>query len=276
MSQHAEEVSTGSRFEFGKNWAQFLLTLNDDKIAEAELSLKTRLEVDNLFGQSFLDIGSGSGLFSLAARRLGARVHSFDFDPDSVACTKELKRRYFPGDPQWTIESGSALDKSYLGSLGQFDVVYSWGVLHHTGDMWTALANVVPLVAHQGKLFIALYNDQGTASRRWLKVKKLYNRLPKGLRFLVVWPSFVVTWWRRLLKDLLHGTPFRSIREYGKNQRGMSFWQDLIDWVGGYPFEVSTPEQVFNFYRARGFTMTNLRTCGGSLGCNQFVFQKSD
>ncbi len=275
MSQHAEEVSTGSRFEFGKNWAQFLLTLNDEKIAEAELSLKTRLEVDSLSGQSFLDIGSGSGLFSLAARRLGARVHSFDFDPDSVACTNELKRRYFPNDPQWTVQSGSALDKSYLSSLGQFDVVYSWGVLHHTGDMWTALDNVVPLVAHQGKLFIALYNDQGTASRRWLKVKKLYNRLPKGLRFLVVWPSFIVTWWRRLLKDLLHGTPFRSIREYGKNQRGMSFWQDLIDWVGGYPFEVSTPEQVFNFYRARGFTITNLRTCGGSLGCNQFVFQKT-
>ena len=55
----------------------------------------------------------------------------------------------------------------------------------------------------------------------------------------------------------------------------MSFWQDLIDWVGGYPFEVSTPEQIFDFYRARGFTLPRLHTCGGSLGCNEFVFRKA-
>jgi 2-polyprenyl-6-hydroxyphenyl methylase/3-demethylubiquinone-9 3-methyltransferase len=275
MNQHAAEVSAGGRFEFGKNWAWFLQTLNDEKIAEAEQSLKGRLHVENLSGKSFLDIGSGSGLFSLAARRLGARVYSFDYDPHSVNCTAELKRRYFPNDAQWTVESGSALDKTYLGSLGQFDVVYSWGVLHHTGDMWSALANAAPLVARGGQLFIALYNNQGTASRRWTKTKKLYNQLPKGLRFLVVLPSFWVLWWRRMAKDLLHGKPFRSIREYGKNQRGMSFWQDLIDWVGGYPFEVSTPEEIFNFYRARGFMLTSLSTCGGSSGCNEFVFDKT-
>jgi 2-polyprenyl-6-hydroxyphenyl methylase/3-demethylubiquinone-9 3-methyltransferase len=213
-------------------------------------------------------------LFSLAARKLGARVHSFDYDPHSVNCTRELKRRYFPDDPQWTIDEGSALDNDYLRSLGTFDVVYSWGVLHHTGDMWTALDNVVPLVREGGILFISLYNDQGTASRRWKKTKKLYNHLPRGLRFLVVAPCFVVLNWRPLLKDALRGRPFRSIRQYGKD-RGMSFWQDLIDWVGGYPFEVSTPEQVFDFYRARGFCLTQLRTCGGSLGCNEFVFRKA-
>jgi 2-polyprenyl-6-hydroxyphenyl methylase/3-demethylubiquinone-9 3-methyltransferase len=209
-------------------------------------------------------------LFSLAARRLGAPVHSFDYDPHSVNCTRELKRRYFPDDPQWTVEEGSALDNDYLRSLGTFDVVYSWGVLHHAGDMWTALDNVAPLV-RKGGLFISLYNDQGTASRRWKKTKKLYNRLPRGLRFLVVAPCFVVLWWRRLLKDALRGLPFRSVRRYSES-RGMDFWQDLIDWVGGYPFEVSTREQVFDFYRARGFWLTGLHTCGGSLGCNEFVF----
>src|SRR5262245_27430993 len=94
------------------------------------------LEIDSLAGLSFLDIGSGSGLFSLAARRLGARVHSFDYDPQSVACAAELRRRYFPGDPQWVVEEGSALDADYLTRLGKFDIVYSWGVLHHTGRMW--------------------------------------------------------------------------------------------------------------------------------------------
>ena len=275
MSQHATEVAAGQRFEFGKNWAWFLETLNNSKIDDAVRSLRGMLETDSLAGRTFLDIGSGSGLFSLAARKLGARVHSFDYDPNSVGCTEELKRRYFPGDERWTIEQGSALDAAYLTSLGKFDVVYSWGVLHHTGNMWVALSNATMPVAARGKLFIAIYNDQGTASIRWTKTKRLYNRLPKGLRFLVVWPSFLVLNWRPLIKDALRLRPFKSIRDYSKNQRGMSFWQDLIDWVGGYPFEVATPEQIFDFYRERGFELMHLRTCGGSPGCNEFVFQKN-
>ena len=274
MSQHATEVATGQRFEFGKNWAWFLETLNDDKIADAVNSLREMLGNDSLAGKTFLDIGSGSGLFSLAARKLGGRVSSFDYDPNSVGCTQELRRRYFPDDQQWTVESGSALDADYLASLGRFDVVYSWGVLHHTGDMWTALANAALPVKEGGLLFIAIYNDQGTASVRWTKTKRLYNRLPKGLRFLVLWPSFWVLNWRNLVKDTLRLQPLNSIRNYGAGLRGMSFWQDLVDWVGGYPFEVATPEQVFHFYHQRGFELTRLRTCGGSLGCNEFVFRK--
>ena len=53
-------------------------------------------------------------------------MHSFDYDPQSVACTQELKRRYFAEDEQWIIEEGSVLDRNYLSRLGRFDVVYSW------------------------------------------------------------------------------------------------------------------------------------------------------
>ncbi len=184
--RHSEEILGGKRFAFGGNWAQFLALLDDQRILDAEKSLQSMLEVENLAGKSFLDVGSGSGLFSLAARRLGARVRSFDYDPQSVACTEELKRRYFLDDGNWVVEEGSVLDEDYLACLGVFDVVYSWGVLHHTGAMWQALENVVPLIKERGQLFISIYNDQGGPSARWLRVKRTYNALPETLRWLVL------------------------------------------------------------------------------------------
>jgi 2-polyprenyl-6-hydroxyphenyl methylase/3-demethylubiquinone-9 3-methyltransferase len=88
MNKHTAEIKQGKRFRFGKNWSSFLKTINEERIIEAENSLKKMLGINDLKDKDFLDIGSDSGLFSLAAMRLGARrVYSFDYDPDSVACT---------------------------------------------------------------------------------------------------------------------------------------------------------------------------------------------
>jgi 2-polyprenyl-3-methyl-5-hydroxy-6-metoxy-1,4-benzoquinol methylase len=273
MSNHAIEVQEGERFGFGANWMRFLSVLNDERIEEAKSSLKHMLNVESLDGKTFLDVGSGSGLFSLAARLLGAKVHSFDYDPQSVACTAELKRRYFPDDG-WVVEPGSVLDREYLSRLGQFDVVYSWGVLHHTGRMWDALQNVVPLVKPEGQLFIAIYNNQGRASMSWLAVKKVYNKFPSRLRLLVLVPSFIRLWLPTITRDLAGGRPLRSWKAYLK-ERGMNPWRDVVDWVGGYPFEVAKPEEIFDMYSAKGFRLEKLKTCAGGLGCNEFVFRNN-
>lgn len=271
----AEEIQAGERFAFGENWREFLRVLNEARISEAESSLRTMLRTDRLDGQRFLDVGSGSGLFSLAARRLGASVHSFDLDPASVGCTSELRRRYFAGDAHWVIEQGSALNRDYLASLGQFDVVYSWGVLHHTGQMWQALGDIAPLVSpNAGKLFIAIYNDQGRASHRWRWVKQTYCRLPWWLKPLVLYPAACRLWGPTILRDLARLHPFRSWNNY-YHSRGMSPWRDVVDWVGGYPFEVAKPEEIFDFYRQRGFVLNQLVTAGGGLGTNQFVFERT-
>lgn len=273
---HSREVVAGERFEFGKNWSRFLALVDEDRIARAANSLRNWLEVEELTGMKFLDIGSGSGLYSLAARRLGARVHSFDYDPQSVACTAELRRRYFAGDLNWMVEEGSALDLEYLKSLGTFDVVYSWGVLHHTGQMWRALDNVRFSVAPGGKLFLAIYNDMGSQSTRWRLIKRTYNKLPRVFRLpfaLVVMTPHETKAALRALLTLRVGEYVRSWIE-PRPERGMSRWRDIIDWVGGYPYEVAKPEEIFDFYRANGFTLAKLQCGGVGLGCDQFVFLK--
>jgi len=251
------------RFAFGKNWRRFLTSINSERLAAAERSLRDMLEIERLDGARFLDVGSGSGIFSLAARNLGARVHSFDYDPDSVACAEGLKATRFPNDSQWTIARASALDTTYLSGLGDWDVVYCWGVAHHTGDMWRALGNVADCVAPAGKLFVAIYNDQGLISRYWLRVKRAYNS-NWALRMAITAFHLPYLFFGRLISRVLTGRLMAA--------RGMSLWYDMVDWLGGYPFEVAKPEAVFDFFRKRGFSMLTFRTCGGRHGCNEFVF----
>ena len=253
-----------ARFGFGRNWARYLKLMDDERIYAAEQNLKNMLERESLEGLHFLDVGSGSGLFSLAARNLGATVHSFDYDRESVGCTRALREDRRPGDEDWIVEWGNALDEEYLGQLGTFDVVYSWGVLHHTGDMWRALGNMVPLVNNRGQLFVALYNDQRWLSKYWICIKQLYNTGLLG-RVAVVGvhaPYFLA---RLAVKQIFRPT--------SRKRRGMDPWCDILDWLGGYPFEVARPESVLDFYRKFHFTLELMTTVDGRHGCNEYVLR---
>ncbi len=272
---HSEQVRRGERYEFGANWARFLSVVDQHRIDEAVRALSAMLGVSDLTGLRFLDIGSGSGLSSLAARRLGASVVSFDFDPESVACTRELRRRYYPDDANWQVTEGSVLDTQFMESLGKFDIVYSWGVLHHTGHMWDALETAGRAVAPRGYLFVALYNDQGLTSKAWRIVKKSYNHLNQLHPVLarpILLCSLLRLWGPTTIKDVLKGRPGHSWRNYFQS-RGMAPWVDLEDWVGGYPFEVASPAEVVAFHSKRGFTQVRSKLAAGR-GCSEFVFNK--
>jgi SAM-dependent methyltransferase len=272
-----QEIEAGKRFGFGANWRRFLSSVDERRVAAAQDSLKEMLAVQSLAGLRFLDIGCGSGLFSLAARRLGAVVHSFDFDPQSVACTTELKRRFLPVDSQWTIEEGSVLDRAYLETLGTFDVVYSWGVLHHTGSMWVAMENAINRVeANGGKLFIAIYNDQGWKSHVWWFIKKFYNRLPHLLRGPFAFLVSAATRIAAIIKYTLRLKPMVAIAPLfaDERDRGMSARYDEQDWIGGFPFEVAGFDVLASYFSARGFTLINAKR-NDSWGCNELALQRS-
>lgn len=270
------EVAAKKRFEFGENWKNFLKKLDDERIQASQSSLANMLEMDSLEGKRFLDIGSGSGLSSLSARRMGAEVHSFDYDESSVWCTHELRSRYFTDDPNWTVEHGSALDRDYVASLGKFNVVYSWGVLHHTGEMWLGIDNAIQGVGDEGRLFLAIYNDQGFKSHMWWIVKYIYNHLPRFLRKPFAYTAGFGVKFLMLLKYTILLKPMvilGPMLNY-KPGRGMSMLSDMVDWYGGLPFEFARYDVLRRYVEAKGFKLVK-GVEAGSLGCHEMVFQKT-
>lgn len=262
----------GLRFQFGSNWQSFLNTVDEIRIEEAKSALEQALGPGLLSGRSFLDVGAGSGLSSLAARRLGARVVSFDYDPESINCVRYLKQHFGePNDTDWRLIEGSILDRTFLSKLGTFDVVHAWGVLHHTGQMFQAMENITPLIEEGGYLFLSIYNDQGIWSRIWHAIKKLY--CTHGLfRVLLPIAIYPVMGFRSMVAGMLrNGNPLHEFQQY-KHYRGMSIVHDWKDWIGGYPFETARPEEVFTFYKRRGMTLTWLSTTN-AMGTNRFVFK---
>lgn len=270
--------STGprqTRFAFGNNWADFLDSVDQHRIDAAVRSLDELLDGISLAGKTFLDIGSGSGLSSLAAHLAGASVASFDYDLQSVACTETLRARFAKPAVQWTVTQGSVLDAAFMQALGQFDVVYSWGVLHHTGQMWQAIDLASQRVAPGGWFAIAIYHDQGGSSRRWGKIKRTYHRLPRPLQ--PVWVAgiaslFELKFAAARLASGRNPLPFHDWR-CKASDRGMSVWHDWVDWVGGWPFEVATPDAMINPLVKRNFRLKRLKTVGGGWGCNEYLFR---
>jgi len=269
---------TETRFEFGANWTDFVRNaLNDQRVASAVADTRRLLRCESLEGRTFLDIGCGSGLFSLAAHLLGAeKVSGFDYDPASVGASETLRERFQIPRERWAIQRGSILDDVFLGGLPPADVVYSWGVLHHTGDMWKAITNAGRLVRPGGQFAISIYNrvtrfpDRSTM---WWKIKHFYVRAPGAVRRSMELGYGLNHMATRLLSGR---NPLRPLLEKGgEGRRGMDFWHDTRDWLGGFPYEFATAGEVFDFVHDRlGMELIHLNTVEGN-ACNEFLFHRS-
>jgi 2-polyprenyl-3-methyl-5-hydroxy-6-metoxy-1,4-benzoquinol methylase len=263
-------------FSFGQNWSDFLRrTLDEEQLRFARERTKELLHLEDLQGLTFLDIGCGSGLFSFVAHSLGAkRVISIDVDPLSVDCCRYMKNE--AGNPNnWDILQGSILDRSFLATLPAADIVYSWGVLHHTGDMWQAIRNAAALVRPGGRFAIAIYNrlefntlKSWRGSHKWLRIKRSYNRASTPMKRLME-----LSLAAKDIGAMVCGlrNPLTEIRAY-KRRRGMSWWHDKVDWLGGYPYEFASSGEIFTFcHDELGMQLERLRTTS-SIGCHEFLF----
>jgi len=266
------------RFRFGKNWKKYVQKrFSEERVEIAKNHMLNFLNVQDLRGKYFLDIGCGSGLHSLAAVRAGAsRIVSFDFDQDSVDATSILKG--LADDPEhWTIMRGSILDDDFLSKLERADVVYSWGVLHHTGSMWQAFSNTVPLMNDDGILYIALYEGLPVSGRPmsfWMEVKHNYNRTgwlgKKKIEVWFFWDCLLQKRWSNLPDILRQTREYKNVRGIG---RGMDMYRDVVDWVGGWPMEYASAQEVQSFAREKlSLTLVNLKTGEANA---EYLFQRS-
>jgi 2-polyprenyl-6-hydroxyphenyl methylase/3-demethylubiquinone-9 3-methyltransferase len=232
-------------FSFGKNWQKFLETnFSDERVQVSRAHLLEFLGLPDLKGKCFLDIGCGSGLHSLAASRSGAsRVVGIDVDPYSVETSKRMRERsgIFPA---WEVLHGSILDDDFVAKIESADIVYSWGVLHHTGDLWKAIRNAASLVREGGLFYIAIY-EKTEKSDYWFALKKKYNRASpirkRAMELSYVYRNFIADRAPRYVLESI-----RYMKDYRKI-RGMEFWTDIRDWLGGWPYEPATPAEMTGF-----------------------------
>lgn len=253
-------------FDFGSNWQAFSeQRLDERRLTAAVQSLRSLLQRDTLEGASFLDVGCGSGLFSIAAHQLGAsRITGIDINPGCIAVSEQNRRSFAPEAPM-IFRQASALNPESLDALGMFDLVYAWGSLHHTGAMWDAIGNVAEHVSVGGTLVLAIYNKHFT-SPAWSAIKWLYNQLPGfGRRFMTI-----------LFAGIIYIAKFLVTRRNPLDkERGMDFWYDVIDWIGGYPYEYATRQEVETFMNAQGFALRRYVPAQVPTGCNEFVFERT-
>jgi SAM-dependent methyltransferase len=252
------DLKLDNHFNFGDNWRRLVKVISEDKLKYAIQDIQSFMAPESISGKSFLDIGCGSGLHAVAAWRLGAReVTTVDLDPKSLKHVQQLKKVFnIPDSFPWTHYVGNIASLEGLDNVSLSDVVYSWGVLHHTGDMWSSINNASSFVKTNGYFYIMIYRDAYLAPF-WKYLKKAYTFGPSFLR-LILRGFFVSLFFMLLLaKHRSISKVKQRIRDYDRN-RGMSWYIDIVDWIGGYPFEWASASQVCDYLASSGFKLQKI------------------
>jgi 2-polyprenyl-3-methyl-5-hydroxy-6-metoxy-1,4-benzoquinol methylase len=264
---------TTPAFDFGENWSEFSQhALTAERTSQARGHFGQLIGDLPLAGKSFLDIGFGQGLGLLTATACGARAVGCDINP-KCAQVLERNRSHFPDLPALpSVVVGSILDEKVLEDLRRhagradgYDLVHSWGVLHHTGDMDRAIQNAASLVAPGGHFILAIYNRHWS-SLPWRVIKRCYVTSPRWVQRVLIRIFFPIIY---VAKWLVTG------RNPRQQERGMDFYYDVIDWVGGYPYEYASRREIEVRLTPQGFSLLRFHAARVPTGCNEFVFRRS-
>lgn len=253
------------RFDFGKNWQSYSHNaLTPERIEQARQDFRQLVDGIDLQNKHFIDIGFGQGLSLIVASEMGASTLGIDIDELNILALKTtLKLMGSTKLPKVQVES--ILNPSFVGeNKGRFDIVHSWGGLHHTGNMRQALVNSCSLVADNGYFICSIYN-QHWSSFLWKGVKWSYNYMPPMLQPLMVWLFYPIIY---LAKWIVTG------KNPKRKQRGMDFYHDVVDWVGGYPYEYASEHQIQKMVSEQGFKMLAVFPARVPTGANEYIFRK--
>jgi 2-polyprenyl-6-hydroxyphenyl methylase/3-demethylubiquinone-9 3-methyltransferase len=236
---------TKRRFAFGKNWLSYTKrSLNGPRLTKAVEAFERLFAGIELKGRSFLDVGFGQGLTTAIAASKGCKVMAIDIDPDNIKALQTTAEALGLDPSLIQVQVASILDESLVARYqDHFDIVHSWGVLHHTGQMETAIANTCRMVRRGGYLIIAIYNRHWS-SPFWKGVKYTYNICPgpiQRLMVLVFYPIVYTAKWLVTGKD---------------------------------PYEYASIDQVRQMVEPYGFTAVRIRPAGVPTGCNEFIFRR--
>lgn len=257
-------------FDFGQNWKEFSEhALTTERVEQARVDFATLMDGIELAHTTFIDIGFGQGLTLLCALEHDAQVHGLDINPKCRQVFEFNRDRVYRGNGDARVAVGSVLDPGAVRTVREwqpegYDVVHSWGVLHHTGRMWEAIDNAASLVRPGGHFVLAIYNRHWS-SLPWLAIKRLYVTMPAMLQRLMNWAFVPIIYLAKLL--VTRRNPLRM-------ERGMDFYYNVVDWVGGYPYEYASREEIERYMAARGFRLEKFVPTIVPIGCNEFVFRR--
>ena len=256
------------RFKFGKNWQSFSKNaLDEQKIDQARKDFQNLFSGIDLKNKTFIDIGFGQGLTLNIAREAGANVLGIDIDQDNTNALRELLKK-FPKHEEPETRIASILDEEFSNnqnSQNRYDIVHSWGVLHHTGRMYEAITNASNLVKNEGYFVISIYNKHWS-SPVWRRIKWFYNKSPASVQKLLIGGFYIIIY---IAKFIVTGKNPKN------EQRGMDFLHNVVDWIGGYPYEYASINEITKFVNILGFDTLKVISAKVPTGCNEFVFRKN-
>tara|TARA_B100001063_G_C16709692_1_gene527317 strand:+ start:122 stop:1153 length:1032 start_codon:yes stop_codon:yes gene_type:complete len=239
-----EKINT--QLLYGKLWKERFLdfSLDQTKFLKKLLN-KLDFDIKKIKGKKILDMGCGSGRFTSAFAKLGAKkVYGVDLGSDGISVAKKLTKKF--NIKNATFKNASVLNMPFKNNY--FDFVFCKGVLHHTGNLKRGLDEFIRMIKINGYGYLYLYGRGGIFWYSRKKMRKIMKIIPHEFSINVLklygMPAertiFVDTWYvpieehvsKRYLENYLKERNLK-FEKYSKSSKPLSIELESME---GYKY----------------------------------------